>query len=103
MTSERLAKFEHDLRSAVTHRRYADVERLAQLFCAAAETQARSLPPGSAAKEEIVRHVEDTLEWARLMLCTARAATADELRRLPFLTRYVGAPEPPRARVGIDG
>jgi hypothetical protein len=102
MTPERLAKFETDLRSAVTHRRYADVERLAQLYCAAAETQAKSLPAGDPGRARIVRHVEDTLEWARLMLHTARAATADELRRLPFVTRYVGSPERSRPGVHID-
>jgi len=101
MTQERFSKIENELRGAVIHRRYADVERLTQLFCAAAETQAKSLPAHDPGRAEIARHVEETLEWARLMLCTARAAVADEMRRLPFLRRYVGSAEP-RAGVRLD-
>ena len=103
MTSERLAQFENDLRSAVKHRRFAEIGRLAELFCAAAETRARSLPAGDPAREQLARHVEETLDWARTMLCVARAATTEEMRKLPFLTRYVGTTEPRRAGVHVDG
>jgi hypothetical protein len=103
MTRENFKKIENDLRSAVIHRRYADVGRLAQLFCAAATASAKPLPPGDPARAEIARHVEEVLEWGRLMLSVARAMNADELRRLPFLRRFGGSVEPPRGALRLDG
>jgi hypothetical protein len=102
MTTERFAKFENDLRTAVIHKRYADVGRLGELFCAAAETLAKSYAAGDPARARLGQHVDETLEWARLMLYTARAATSDEIRRLPFMSRYVGSPEAPRPNVHLD-
>jgi len=103
MTQEAFSRIENDLRNAVRLRRYAEVERLAQLFSAAAVNRVRSLAPGDAERANLVRHAEEVLEWSRMMVSAARASTADELRHLPFVKRYLPSGESRRSNVRLDG
>jgi hypothetical protein len=102
MSDECLTHLENDLRTAAVQRRYTDVERLARLYCSAAEAQAKSLPRGDPRIAQMVRHVEATLEWSRLILCAARAIAADELSSLPLLSRYISPSGAPRASLRVD-
>jgi hypothetical protein len=102
MPDDCLAHMENDLRTAAVQRRYIEVERLARLYCSAAEAHARSLPPGDPGTRRIARRVAETLERSRLILCVARAAAADELSRLPLLNRYISSSGPPKALLRLD-
>ncbi|HUI55142.1 MAG TPA: hypothetical protein VLY04_09230 [Bryobacteraceae bacterium] len=102
MTSELMGRVETDLRHAVEQRRYAEVERLVVSYCAAAVAQLKAFPAGDPKMLEIASHVDGLLEWTELMLRTARAAQADELRRIPFLRGYLGQVARKPARVSLD-
>jgi len=92
---EQFTQAEAGLRKAVRLRRYADIGGLAEAFCAAAVTYRGSLAPGDPAAAGLADRVLGTIEWARVMLLAARAANADELRRLPCVNRYLAAPRTP--------
>ena len=64
----------------------AELER-GDLAAAAEETG--TLPAGDPQILEIAAWVDELLEWTGIMLRSARAAQADELRRIPFLRNYL--------------
>ncbi|HUI55978.1 MAG TPA: hypothetical protein VLY04_13475 [Bryobacteraceae bacterium] len=90
MSTSPLASIETDLRRAAEQHSYAEVSRLVVLYCEAAAAQLKALPAGDPQMLEIASKVDGVLEWTGLMLRTARAAQADELRRIPFLRGYLG-------------
>jgi len=96
MTATAHAAIEKELRDAVVQRRYARIPGLAHEFRLSAEALAAALPSG-AERRDLIAGAAEVLEWARLSLCAARAAIADELRTLPFVRRYLVAANPPRA------
>ncbi len=100
MAERFLAEIEHELRRAVASLAYADVERLIKEFCGAAAAQAAALPQGDPEIGRLVRHVDEVLDWAHLMLSTARAACVAELTRISILHRYLapGGHNPPAMR-----
>jgi hypothetical protein len=102
MLSPTLATMSNDLRRAAGRRAYADVERLAVSLCTAAAGEARSLPPGDPRIREIAAWLDGQLETTGILLRIARATCADEIRRIPFLKRYLRQRTPPAAQVRLD-
>jgi hypothetical protein len=91
---------ERELRRAVERRQFAAVDSLIASFCGLADEYISSLPAGSPAHYEIVTRVLAVLEWARLMLYTARADCSEQLDRLFWANRYLDRPD--RAELGIQ-
>jgi hypothetical protein len=87
--SDRLLQLEKDLRSAVTGRRYPEVQKIGTAFCAQAAAEWRAFPCGDPRAQRIFDRLQSVLEWARLMVSTSRAAQADELRRARLTNRYL--------------
>ena len=102
MIAPSLAAIEADLRRAAARRAYADVERLAATFGAAATREARALPPGDPQIREIAAWLDRQLDCALILLRTARAAQAEELRRLPFVKDYLRRQASPPRQVSLD-
>jgi len=84
-----LTLIETRLRRAAESREYAAVDRLTLEYGGTAREAIAALPAGAPEIAGIARRVLDTLEWARLVVLTGRASTAQELRRIPFLTEYL--------------
>ena len=78
-----------ELRSAAGRHAYAEVERLVVALCAATAEQARNLPAGDPQIRELATWLRELLDWTGIMLRAARAAQADEMRRIPFLKGYL--------------
>lgn len=89
--SKRFLQFETELRSAVARRAYAEVQAAARRLGAQAEEDWRALAPGDPRARGIFNRLQETLEWARVMVCTSRAAQAGELRRLRLTKRYLSS------------
>jgi hypothetical protein len=89
MISATLTTLEQELRRAAGRRAYADVEQLVVSVGAAAAGEARSFPPGDPQVREIAIWLNQLYEWTGVMLRAARAAHAEELRRMPFLKTYL--------------
>jgi hypothetical protein len=102
MISSTLADLGNDLRCAAARRAYADVERLAVSLGAAAAEQVRSLPAGDPRIDEIAAWISEQFERTDILLRIARAAQADEIRRIPFLKRYLAQRTPRAAEVRLD-
>lgn len=92
MSRSQLAQIEKDLRCAVREQRYPDAERLTVCYCATAEEELQEFPSGDPRIERTARQAVELLDWARTMMCVARALTKAELLRLPFLNKYVHLP-----------
>ena len=101
MIPQTLAAIELDLKKASAQQQYALIECLALTFGDAARSEIATLAPGDPAVAEIAEHVLGVLEWSRLITLAGRAMTADELRGIPFLNRYLaGSPaRPPMVRM----
>jgi hypothetical protein len=97
---EALETRERELRRAVERRQFAAANSLIASFCGLADEHISSLAAGSAARYEIVTRVLAVLEWARLMLCTARADCSEQLDRLFRANRYLDRPD--RAELGVQ-
>jgi hypothetical protein len=89
MISESLQKIEAELRRDAACHRYPEVQRLVVSLCQAAAEQTKVLPAGDSRILEIGAWVDDLLEWTRVMLVTARASQAAELRQAYFLRGYL--------------
>jgi hypothetical protein len=87
--SDRFLQLEKTLLSAVTGRRYPEVEKFAAQFCAQAAEEWRAFPYGDPRARHIFDRLQSVLEWARLMVSTSRAAQADKLRRVRLTSRYL--------------
>jgi hypothetical protein len=102
-SSRETGEIESELRRVVADRRYAAVESLARAFCAAAAAEAAALPARDPDVSRIVCHVVEVLDWARLMLSTARADCAVELKRVAMLNRYLARERTTAAGIRVDG
>jgi hypothetical protein len=102
MISSTLAAMSNSLRRAAGRRAYAEVERLVTSLCDAAAAEARSVPAGDPQIREIAAWLDQQLESTRVILRIARTAHADELRRIPFLKRYMNQPARKRACLQLD-
>lgn len=89
MISPPLSTLATGLHNAAARRAYEEVQGLVVALCAAAAAEARSLPEGDARIGEIAWWLREQVEWTEVMLRTARAAQAEELRRIPFLNGYL--------------
>jgi hypothetical protein len=96
-----LTQLEERLKCAAEARQYAEVDRLTLEYGDAARTAIGVLPAGAPEVAQVAQRVLNTLERARLIVLTGRAQTACELRRIPFLERYLPA-APARPAVRID-
>jgi hypothetical protein len=99
MIPEALEIRERELRRAVERRQFEAVDSLIASFCGLADEYLSSLPVGNPDRREILTRVLAVLEWARLMLCTARAACSGQLDRLFWANRYLDRPD--RAEIGV--
>jgi hypothetical protein len=102
MISTTLATIGNEMRGAAGRRKYAEVQRLAVSLSEAAAEHARSLPPGDPQIREIGTWLDRQLETAGIMLRIGRAAQADELRRIPFLKRYLGQQTRAASQMRLD-
>jgi len=94
---ERLAGIESQLTRAAEERRYDEVNRLTLEYGDAARQAIAALPSGAPQTAGLALRVLENLEHARLLVVTGRTAAAQELRRIPFLARYLpAAPAPPQ-------
>jgi len=100
--NESLSRIEKALRCAVEKQRYAEVQRLVLEFCAAAESHARSLPPGDPRIGEIAELTREVLQWTRTMVRSARESLAQQLRMIPKVKRYIPTPAVPRRLMHLD-
>ena len=89
MIPDYLMQLENELRAAAQGRRYDDVRRLSASFCADVAAYAATLPPRDPLVAEAAAKVDDLLSWAILMMQTARASCAEELRRASTAQRYL--------------
>ena len=89
--SEKLNQLESDLRHAVAGRRFHDVQRLVRELSQESARQWKQLPPGSPGAYEIFERLTHMLDWTHIMLCTARAGIAADLRRAASLKQYMRA------------
>jgi hypothetical protein len=89
MISPALSIIGNGLRQAAGRRAYEEVQRLVVSLCDVAAEETRTLPAGHPQIREIAAWVDELLQWTGIMLRTARAAQADELRRIPFLKSYL--------------
>lgn len=97
-----LESHEQELRRAVERRQFETVDSVIASFCALADEHISSLPSGDPGRYEIITRVLAVLEWARLMLCTARADCSEQLERLFWANRYLDRPDPTEGGVRID-
>jgi hypothetical protein len=97
-----LASMSNDLRRAAGRRAYGDVERLVASLCAAAAEQVKSLPAGDPRIREMAAWLDEQLQCTGTLLRIARAAQADELRRIPFLKGYLRRQSPAAPRIQLD-
>jgi hypothetical protein len=94
---------ESRLRHAVIYREFRDVDSHVLAFCTEADRQLEQIPSGEARHKAVLRHVLDTLEWTRLMLCAARTACAAKLERAALIDRYLGTQTPdPQSLTRLD-
>lgn len=98
-----LSSLEHDLRRAAERHQFAEVQRLAEQYCAAADRRLRSLPRDYPGAPRIARNVAALLEWTLLMLYSARESCRSEARRVSSLRRYGVPLERPSCSVRLDG
>jgi len=100
--SDRLLQLEKNLRNAISGRRYTEVRLSAALFSAQASTEWNSFPADNPAARRIFSYWQDVMEWARLMMCTARACVTDDLRRARLTNRYLSRTGGPSGYVHLD-
>ena len=84
-----LTRIEDELKRAAESRQYGAVDRLTLEYGDTARQAIAQMTAGDPEIAGLARRVLNTLEWARLVVLTGRASTARELRRIPFLTRYM--------------
>jgi len=101
MISEPLRRLEAELRRETVSHSYKDVERLVRLVCATAAGETGRLAAGDSRILEIAAWVDNLLEWTRVMLTTARAVQAAELRQAYFVQGYLPYTNLP-ARTSLD-
>lgn len=101
--SDRLLQLETDLKTAVTHHRYSDVQSIAADFCARAAEEWRAFPAGDPRARDIFDRLQRVLEWARLMLCASRASVEGELRRALLSNRYLRSAGTAGTHLRYDG
>jgi hypothetical protein len=80
MIPEPLLQHEHRLRRVVERRQYAELPRLLEEMRLIADQHRRP---------EVAKWMRGTINWARLMVSTQRQIWANELDRLPMLSRYL--------------
>jgi hypothetical protein len=80
MIPEPLLEHEHRLRRAVERRQYADLPQLLEEMRLIADQHPRP---------DVAKWMRGTIDWARLMAITQRQIWADELDRLPMVSRYL--------------
>jgi hypothetical protein len=100
MIPEVLELREKELRLAVERRQFGAVDSLIASFCGLADEHLGSLTPDNPIRYEIITRVLTVLEWARLMLYTARADCSDQLERLFWANRYLDRPD--RVELGVQ-
>jgi len=100
--SDRLIQLENELRSAVTRGSYAQAQRAVTAYCAQAADEWRALPLGDSRAHRIFDHLQEVLEWVRLMLSTSRASTAAEVRRVRLAKGYLAPRSVPQSRLRLD-
>lgn len=89
MISSTLVTLSNELRGAAARRAYPEVERLVVKVGAAAAEEARALPAGDPGIREIAVWLKELFGRTEILLRIARAAQANEFRRISFLQRYV--------------
>jgi len=87
--SERLLQLEKDLRSAVARRDYTKVPEIAAALGKQSAEEWRAFPPGDPRAQCIFDQLQRVLEWARRMVCVARASAGDDLQRALMAHRYL--------------
>jgi hypothetical protein len=102
MIPEVLETREKELRRAVERRQFDAVDSLIASFCGLADEHIVSLTADNPLRVEIVTRVLTVLEWARLMLCTARADCSEQLDRLFWANRYLERPDHAELGVQVD-
>jgi hypothetical protein len=97
MIPQAIQNGESALRRAVEQRRFPLIDSLASSYCRLADAHLSTLPPGCAARLDLLTRVIAVLKWTHLMVSTARAGYAERLGRLLLTKRYfapLGAGEP---------
>jgi hypothetical protein len=102
MVPEALEIRERELRRAVERHQFEAVDSLIASFCGLADEHIVSFPAGHPDRFEIITRVLAVLEWARLMLYTARADCSEQLDRLFWANRYLDRPDRTDLGVQID-
>ncbi len=102
MVPEALEIRERELRRAVERHQFEAVDSLIASFCGLADEHIVSFPPGHPDRYEIITRVLAVLEWARLMLYTARTDCSEQLDRLFWANRYLDRPDRTELGVQID-
>jgi hypothetical protein len=80
MIPEPLIEHERRLRSAIERRQYGDLPKLLEDMRLIADQHR---------KPDVANWMRATIDWARLMVITQRQMWADELDRLPMVSRYL--------------
>jgi hypothetical protein len=96
-----LEQLEAELRGAAASRRYKETARVAVEFGEAVRAYEQTLPDNDPRAGEAARKLDEALSWALLMLKAARAACAEELRRVTTARRYVRACAKPGRTAGV--
>jgi hypothetical protein len=101
MMPEALDRLERDLRRATEAGQYDDVHRLATALCQAGAEHLTALPPQDPDGPRIAGRVMEVLDWALLMMLTARASCLDELNRVLVVNQYLHQADAPEATTSL--
>jgi hypothetical protein len=80
---------EQSLRQAAVRREFRRVGSLLTALCTATASHVRSLPPGDPQIPVLAGWLCERLDCTHILLRSARAALAEEYRRVPFLKTYL--------------
>jgi hypothetical protein len=93
---------ERRLRSAIEQRQFDVVPECLEAFRAQVDARLAALPKDSAERTQLLRHVNEVLEWARLLSCTARAGYADQMRQVSSFNCFLSRAPRSNSRFHID-
>lgn len=102
MIPESLLKLEQQLRLAAETQHYDDVQRASAALCQAVESHLITLRAGDPDVSRIADRLSRTLDRTLLLMLAARAACADELRRISKLNGYLRPVETPSDTIRLD-
>jgi hypothetical protein len=96
-----LLAIETDLRRTVSQGGFRQTPELLQGYMQELCSEARRVPPGSVAIQDLEARATALLDWIRTMASVSLAHDAAELERLPYLAAFAN-PEPRQSRAAVD-